>query len=144
MLGFGKRKERKEMKKEMKQNKKDQKALEALAKCRGKVEPKVVKRVSKQLDRNEAIEGVVSFGSSNFYIVKTSKERYFVSGIVVGFSGLTKAVLGREDILGLVNISGAFVLSTTVGKIRITTEVLHPTMQDALYEEIQNLFKKGI
>ena len=144
MLGFGKRKERKEMKKEIKQNKKDQKALEALAKAREKVEPKVVKKISKQLNRNETIEGVVAFGSSNFYIVKTSKERYFVSGMVAGFSGLTKAVLGREDILGLANISGSFVLITTVGKIRITTEVLLPAMQNVLYEEIQNLFKRGI
>lgn len=139
MLGFGKRKERKEMKKEMKQNKKDQKALEALAKCREKVEPKVVKRVSKQLNKNEAIEGVVAFGvSSEFYIVKTSEERYFVSGSRAGVLGMTKAILKREEILGLVNNSGALVLNTLVGNIKIA-DVLHPTMQDALYEEIQNL-----
>lgn len=160
MLGFGSRKERKEMKKEAKREKKlnkiEEKELKLLEKERKSVEPMLVKIISKRLNRGEKIEGVVVTNSPEFYLVKTTENRYFVGGINLGKvteqavlntlnpfmrahqTAKIKTILNRSDILGVSEDAlGSIILNTVIGDITLFRESYF--IKEKIYEEIQNL-----
>lgn len=132
MFGFKKRQEKK-------QEKRDNKALEELNKNRIKVEAKVTKKLSKKLDSDESIIGIVAYSTPSTYIVKTSKNRFFVGGV----QGLKvmETILTRDKIL---NVSKAGMLPASInlelmnGNIRIVSEA-NIAKVDKLYMDIVNL-----
>lgn len=132
MFGSKKRKEKK-------QEKRDNKYLEELDKNRSKIEPKVIKKISKKLDKGETIKGIVAYSSTSSYIVKTSNNRFFVSGV----QGLrvVETILTRDKIM---NISKSGLLPANIcielvnGSIRLFAEA-NIIKVDKLYMDTINL-----
>lgn len=160
MLGFGKRKERKEMKKEAKMEKKlnkmEEKEMKLLEKERKAIEPMLTKAIKKRLNKGEKIEGMVTAGNMEFYFIKTTEGRYFVGGInqkaavdqavlrsfnrfaAMGMTAKIQTTLNRNEILGITEDAlGTITLNTTVADIALFKESYF--IKERLYEEIQNL-----
>lgn len=132
MFGSKKRKEKK-------QEKKDNKALEQLEKDRSKLEPKVIKKLSKKLDKGENIIGIVSYNTNLCYIAKTNKNRFFVGG-VQGFK-TTETILTRDNIhnVSKTGLMPAYInLELINGTIRLFGEG-DITKVDKLYMDTVNL-----
>lgn len=160
MLGFGKRKERKEMKKEAKMqkrlNKMEEKEMKLLEKERKEIEPMLAKGMKKRFNKGEKIEGMVTAGDIQCYFIKTTEGRYFIGGInqkaavdqavlrsfnrfaAVGMTAKIQTTLNRNEILGITEDTlGTITLNTTVGDIVLFRASYF--IKERLYEEIQNL-----
>ncbi len=139
MFGSAKRKEKKQLKRDLKQDKRDNKSLEELAKNRNKIEPKVVKNISKKLDSDENIIGIVAYSSNLSYIVKTDKNRFFVGGV----QGLktVETILTKDKILNVTKsgLLPAYInLELTNSSIRLFGEG-NIAKADKLYMDVINL-----
>ncbi|MBS6025851.1 MAG: hypothetical protein KIB00_17390 [Paeniclostridium sordellii] len=82
------------------QRERDAKSLKQLLKNRNKIEPKVIKKISKRLDSDETILGIVAYRTYNNYIVKTSKGRFFVGGIQNKLK-IAEMILTRDKIISV-------------------------------------------
>lgn len=82
------------------QKERDAKSLKQLLKNRNKIEPKVIKKISKRLDSDETILGIVAYRTYNNYIVKTSKGRFFVGGIQNKLK-IAEMILTRDKIISV-------------------------------------------
>lgn len=115
MFGLKKRKEKKERKREQKIEKRVNKQIKGMDKQRNKAEDKVIKKISRQLFKDETIEGIVAYASTErfmpggYYIVKTSNDRFFVGGLQRKKS--VETVLTRDKIL---NVTKSGIMPTTV------------------------------
>lgn len=133
MFGATKRKEKKE-------EKRTNKALEELQKNRTKIEAKVVKNLSKKLDKGETITGIVAYGTANTYIAKTTNDRFFVGGVQHGIK-VMETILTRDKIM---NVSKSGLMPANInlelinGSIRIIAEG-NIYKVDKLYMDIVNL-----
>lgn len=139
MFGLKKHKEKKQLKRDLKQEKRDNKSLEELAKNRNKIEAKVIKNISKKLDKDENIIGIVAYSSYLSYIVKTDKNRFFVGG-VQGFKTI-ETILTKDKIL---NVTKTGLMPTYInlelinGAIRLFGEG-NIAKSDKLYMDVVNL-----
>lgn len=139
MFGLKKRQEKKQLKNDIKQEKRDNKSLEELSKNRNKIEPKVIKNINKKLDKDESIVGIVAYSTYLSYIVKTSKNRFFVGGV----QGLrtVETILTKDKIL---NVTKAGLMPTYInlelinGAIRLFGEG-NIAKSDKLYMDVVNL-----
>ena len=130
MFGMKKRKEKKQQKRDLKSDKE-------LVKNRTKYETKFKKTISKKLNPDETISGIVAYNGS--YIIKTSKNRFFIGGV----QGLrfTETILTKDKIL---NISKSGLLPANInvellnGNIRLFSEA-NVYKVDKLYMDTINL-----